>query len=74
MYDELRRSFETFQRNINKLTFNVKHKNFMHSRQMILHDMFKQYSMNPNFCQKICAFDRDVYLNGCILKREITKL
>ena len=27
MYDELRRSFETFQRNVNKLTLNVKHKN-----------------------------------------------
>jgi hypothetical protein len=26
MYDELRRSFETFQRNINKPTFNAKHK------------------------------------------------
>ena len=25
MYDELRRSFETFQRNVNKLTLNVKH-------------------------------------------------
>ena len=42
MYDELRRLFETFQRNINKLKLNVKHKKFMHSRQMTLHDMFKQ--------------------------------
>ena len=42
MYDELRRSFETFQRNVNKLTLNVKRKKFMHSRQMTLHDMFKQ--------------------------------
>ena len=31
MYDELRRSFETFQRHTNKLTFNVKHKKFKHS-------------------------------------------
>ena len=42
MYGELRQSLETFQRNINKLTFNVKHENFMHSRQLTLHDMFKQ--------------------------------
>ena len=42
MYDELRRLFETFQRNINKLTLNVKRKKIMHSRQMTLHDMFKQ--------------------------------
>ena len=31
MYDELQRSFETFQGNVNKLTSNVKHKKFMHS-------------------------------------------
>ena len=30
MYDELQRSFETFQRNINNLTLNVKRKKFMH--------------------------------------------
>ena len=42
MYDELRRSFELFQRNVNKLSFNVKHKKSMHSWQMTLHDMFKQ--------------------------------
>ena len=42
MYDELRRSFETFQRNVNKLTLNVKREKFMHLRQMTLHDMFKQ--------------------------------
>jgi hypothetical protein len=42
MYDELQRSFKTFWRNFNKLTFNVKHKKFMHSLQMTLHDMFKQ--------------------------------
>ena len=42
MYDELRRSLETFQRNVNKLTLNVKRKKCMHSRQMTLHDMFKQ--------------------------------
>ena len=28
--------------------------------------------MNPNFCQKNCALTRDAYLNGCVLKREIT--
>ena len=33
MYDELRRLLETFQRNVIKLAFNIKHKNFMHSRQ-----------------------------------------
>ena len=27
MYDELQRSFETFQQNVNKLTLNVKRKN-----------------------------------------------
>ena len=42
MYDELRRLSETFQRNVNKLTSNVKCKKFMHSQQMTLHDMFKQ--------------------------------
>ena len=42
MYDELWRSFETFHGNVNKITFNVKHKNFMHLWQMTLHDMFKQ--------------------------------
>ena len=42
MYDEVRRSFETFQRNINKLTLNVKHKKITHLRQMTLHDMFKE--------------------------------
>ena len=42
MYDELRRTFETFQQNVNKLTLNVKHKKFMHSRKMTLHDMSKQ--------------------------------
>ena len=36
MYDELRWSFETFLRNVNKLTFNVKHKKSMHSQQMTL--------------------------------------
>ena len=52
MDDELQQSFETFQRNVNKLTLNVKRKKFMHSWQITLHDMFKQYSMNPDFCQK----------------------
>ena len=74
MYDELRRSFETFQQNVNKPTLNVKREKFMHSRQMTLHDMFKQYNMNPDFCQKICALNQDAYLNGCVLKREITIL
>ena len=30
--------------------------------------------MNPDFCQKNCALNWDTYLNGCILKREITVL
>ena len=42
MYDELRRLFETFQPNINKLTLNVKRKKIVHLRQMTLLDMFKQ--------------------------------
>jgi hypothetical protein len=42
MYDELRRSFEAFQQNVNKPTVNVKHKKFMHSQQMTMHEMFKQ--------------------------------
>ena len=42
MYDELRRSFETFERNVSKLALNVKRKKFMHSRQMTLHVMFRQ--------------------------------
>jgi hypothetical protein len=42
MYDELRRSFETFQRNVNKVTLNVKRKKIMHSQQITLHDIFKQ--------------------------------
>ena len=42
MYDELQRSFETFQQNINKLPLNVKRKTTIHSRQMTLHNMFKQ--------------------------------
>ena len=56
MYDELWRLFKTFQRNITKLTLNVKHEKCMHTRQMTLHDMFKQSSMNPDFCQKNCAW------------------
>ena len=72
MYDELQRSFETFQHNVNKLTFNVKHKKFMHLRQMTLLDIFKQSNTNPNFCQEICALNRDAYLNGCVLKWENT--
>lgn len=31
-----------FQQNIYKLTLNVKRKKIMHTRQMTLHDMFKQ--------------------------------
>ena len=44
----------------------------MHSWQMTLHDMFKQYITSPNFCQKYCALNRNAYLNGCVLKQEIT--
>ena len=42
LYDELQRSFETFQRHTNKLTLNVKCTKTMHSQQMTLHDMFRQ--------------------------------
>ena len=52
MYNEVRRSFETFQQNFNKLTLYVKHERIHAFRQMTLHDMFKQESMNPKFCQK----------------------
>ena len=27
--------------------------------------------MNPDFCQKICALNRDAYLNGCVFKWDI---
>ena len=47
MYDELRRLFETFQRNINKVTLYVKRKKFMHLQQMTLHDMFKTLKYEP---------------------------
>ena len=40
----------------------------MHSWQMTLHGMFKQSNINLDFRQKNCALNRDVYLNGCILK------
>ena len=36
MYDELRRSFEMFQRIVNKLTLYVKRKKLMHSWQMTI--------------------------------------
>jgi hypothetical protein len=42
MYDEMPRSFETFQQNVNRVTLNVKCKKIMHSRQMTLPDVFKQ--------------------------------
>ena len=42
MYDELRRLFEAFQQNFKKPTLNFSRKNFMHSWQMTIHDMFKQ--------------------------------
>ena len=42
MYDEMRRSFETFQQNVNRVTLNVKCKKTIHSRQMTLTDVFKQ--------------------------------
>ena len=36
MYDELRRSFEMFQQNVNKLALNVKRKKFMHLQKITL--------------------------------------
>ena len=42
MCDELQQSFETCQRNVNKLTLNVKRKKITHSQKMTLHDMFEQ--------------------------------
>lgn len=38
----LQQSFEMFQRNVNKLTLNLKCTKFMHSQQMTLHDMVPQ--------------------------------
>jgi len=70
MCDELWRSFETFQRIVNKLTMSVKSTQFMHSRQMTLRDMLKDYSMNLGFCQENCTLNRDAYLNMCVLKWE----
>ena len=64
--------FETFYWNINKLTLNVKCEKFMHLRQMTLHGMLKEKTMNPNFCHKNCALTRDACLNRCVLKREIS--
>ena len=48
IYDELWRSFQTFQLNVNKLT------------------------LNPDFCPKNCALNRDACLNGHVLKWETT--
>jgi signal recognition particle GTPase len=42
MYDELRRSFETYQQKVNKMTLTVKRKKIMHLWKMTLHDTFKQ--------------------------------
>jgi hypothetical protein len=65
MYDELRQSFETFQHNISKLTFNIKHK----KNSCICDKWPCMTCSNPKFCQKKL---RDAYLNMCRLKREIT--
>ena len=70
MYDELRRSFKLFHRNVNKLTLNVKRKKFMHSRQMTLYDMFKQESMNLDFRQNNCTLNQNAYLSGRLLSAE----
>ena len=45
----------------------IKCKKFIHSRQTTLHDMFKQYSTDHDFCQKNCALNRDAYLSVRIL-------
>jgi hypothetical protein len=42
----------------------------MHSRQITLHDMLKQRSMNLDYCQKNCALNRDAYLNRCVLEQQ----
>ena len=44
----------------------------MYSWQMTLHNVFKQENTKPNFYQKNYGLNRNAYLNGCILKREIT--
>ena len=52
MYDELRRSFETFQGNVNKLTLNVKLQKFIHLWQITLHDMFKTIKYETCFLSR----------------------
>ena len=42
MHDELRRWFETFHENVNKLTLNVKCEKFMCLQKITVHDLFKQ--------------------------------
>lgn len=75
MYDdELQQLFETFQQNLNTLTWNVKCKKFMHSWPMTLHDMSKQWSMNPDFFSKRLRLNQDAYLNRCVRTWEITVL
>ena len=74
MYDGPWRSFQMLQQNVNQLIVNVKRKKIMHSQQTTMHDMFKQQNMNLDFCQKNCSLNKDVYLNGCVLKREIIVL
>ena len=49
-------------------------KKFMHSWQMTLHDMSKQWSMNPVFFQKKVHLNWDAYLSWCVHMREITVL
>ena len=72
MYDELRRWFETFNKKLTNWHLMSSIKKIMYSWQMTLHNVFKQENTNPNFYQKNYGLNRNAYLNGCILKREIT--
>ena len=71
MYDELRRTFELFQLNFNKLTLNVKRKTSCIRSKRLCMTWSNNKNMNPDFCPKNCALNQDAYLNGCVFKQEI---
>ena len=72
-YDELWRSFETVQRNVNKLLLNVKRKK-VHALATngYAWTCWNNKVLTPSFVKKKHAFNRDEHLNGCEHKREIT--
>jgi hypothetical protein len=44
-------------------------KKLQNLHQMTIRDMFNQ--LNPKCFAKKCVLNRDAYLNGCVLKREV---